>query len=104
MLESYTVGATCWAGGRTGGRADGRTDVEHLEQQSGVGGKDVVGATGHPMLLVAPAHNRQVPPEGVSERYDDLRSSSKVLLDLACSSHKAMWEMNKHILFDAFEE
>ena len=69
--------------GRAGGRTDGRTDVEHLAQQSGVGGKDVVGATGHPMLLVAPAHNRQVPPEGVSERYDDLRSSSKVLLDLA---------------------
>lgn len=93
MLESDPVGAT-WG---PGVRRAPRTTVWGWD-------KDVVGATGHPMLLVAPAHDKQVPPERVSELYEDLGSSSKVLLDLACSSHNAMWEMNKHILFDASEQ
>ncbi len=48
----------------------GRTDVEHRELQSGVGGKDVNGVTGHPILLMAPAHNREVPPRRLRERYE----------------------------------
>lgn len=90
MLESDPVGAT-WG---EGVRRAPRTTVWGW-------GQDVVAATDHPMLLVSPAHDKQIPPERVRELYEDLGSSSKVLLDLACSSHNAMWEMNQSILFDA---
>lgn len=54
-----------------------------------------------PMLLVAPATDGQVSPERVVELYEDLGSSRKILLDLACGSHNAMWETNRDLLFDA---
>jgi fermentation-respiration switch protein FrsA (DUF1100 family) len=54
-----------------------------------------------PMLLVAGIHDRQVPPSRVTEMYEDLGASEKVLLDLGCSSHNAMWEINAPLLFDA---
>jgi esterase/lipase len=53
------------------------------------------------MLLVAPATDGQVSPERVVELFDDIGSSKKILLDLACSSHNAMWEMNRDLLFQA---
>lgn len=90
MLESDPVGAT-WG---EGVRRAPRTTVWGWGQAE-------VAATDHPMLLVSPAHDKQIPPERVTELYEDLGSSSKVLLDLACSSHNAMWEMNQEILFDA---
>jgi len=31
----------------------------------------------------------------------DLGAQSKVLIDLACSSHNAMWEKNHRLLFQA---
>jgi hypothetical protein len=33
--------------------------------------------------------------------YDDIGSSDKVLIDLGCSSHNAMWESNHLALFGA---
>ena len=53
------------------------------------------------MLLVAPETDGLVPPMRVRELYEDLGSSKKVLLNLACSSHNAMWETNRSLLFNA---
>ena len=33
--------------------------------------------------------------------YDDLGASDKVLIDLGCSSHNAMWESNHLMMFNA---
>ena len=53
------------------------------------------------MLIVSPIHDAQVPPSSVRNLYEDLGAEEKVLLDLGCSSHNAMWEMNAEMLFDA---
>jgi esterase/lipase len=53
------------------------------------------------MLLVAPATDGQVAPARVRELYEDVGSTKKVLIDLACSSHNAMWESNRMLLFQA---
>lgn len=90
MLDSDPVGAT-WG---TGVRRAPATTVWGW-------GADVVGRTANPMLLVAPIHDAQVPVARVRELYEDLGAEQKVLLDLGCSSHNAMWEMNHEILFDA---
>ena len=39
--------------------------------------------------------------ERVQHLYDDIGSSHKVFVQLACSSHNAMWEMNRMLLFRA---
>jgi esterase/lipase len=49
-----------------------------------------------PTLVIAAALDKQVLPERVRQVYDDLGSADKVLLDLGCSSHNAMWEA-KHL-------
>lgn len=90
MLDSDPVGAT-WG---TGVRRAPRTTVWGW-------GQDVVEQTETPMLIVSPIHDAQVPPSSVRNLYEDLGAQEKVLLDLACSSHNAMWEMNHEILFDA---
>jgi len=54
-----------------------------------------------PALLVTGAHDKQVAPERVRELYADLGSPQKVVVDLACSSHNAMWERNHLLLFKA---
>lgn len=54
-----------------------------------------------PYLMVAGIHDKQVPPERVQALFEDLGSPSKVLVDLACSSHNAMWEGNRNLLFKA---
>jgi esterase/lipase len=53
-----------------------------------------------PYLMITGEHDKQVAPQRVRELYDDLGSDNKVLIDLACSSHNAMWEKNRSILFD----
>lgn len=60
-----------------------------------------IGATRAPMLLVAAALDKQVPAERVRAAYEDLGASDKVLLDLGCASHNAMWESNRELLFEA---
>jgi hypothetical protein len=42
----------------------------------------------------------QTEPTGVRDLYADVGSTEKVFIDLACSSHNAMWERN-HLLFRA---
>jgi esterase/lipase len=54
-----------------------------------------------PTLMVAGVHDKQVAPERVHEMYEDLGAADKVLVDLACSSHNAMWERNHLLLFRA---
>lgn len=54
-----------------------------------------------PYLMVAGVHDVQVPPARVRELYEDLGSADKVLIDLGCASHNAMWEKNHLTLFKA---
>jgi len=54
-----------------------------------------------PFLMVAGIHDKQVLPERVLALYDDWGSKEKVFMDLACSSHNAMWETNHLLLFRA---
>ena len=54
-----------------------------------------------PFLMVSGAHDKQVNPDRVRELYADLGSKEKVFVDLACSSHNAMWEKNHLLLFQA---
>jgi pimeloyl-ACP methyl ester carboxylesterase len=61
----------------------------------------MIGQTKIPTLLVAAALDRQVPAERVKAAYDDHGAADKVLLDLGCSSHNAMWEGNHLLLFGA---
>ncbi len=61
----------------------------------------VVAKMNTPFLMIAGAHDKQVPPERVRDLYADLGSPQKVFVDLACSSHNAMWERNHALLFAA---
>jgi pimeloyl-ACP methyl ester carboxylesterase len=54
-----------------------------------------------PTLMVAGAHDKQVPPERVRDLYTDLGARQKVFVELACSSHNALWERNHLLLFQA---
>jgi len=54
-----------------------------------------------PYLMVSGADDKQVAPERVRQLYADLGSKEEVLIDLACSSHNAMWEKNHLLLFQA---
>jgi len=61
----------------------------------------MIGGTKTPTLFIAGAHDKQVPPARVRDAYDDLGATEKVLIDLGCSSHNAMWEMNHLTMFSA---
>jgi pimeloyl-ACP methyl ester carboxylesterase len=90
MLDSDPVGATWGLGVR---RAPNTTNWGWSSE--------VVGKMRTPTLLVAAIHDRQVAPERVRELYADLGAREKVLIDLGCASHNAMWEKNHLILFKA---
>lgn len=90
MLASDPVGAT-WG---SGVRRAPRTVTWGFNQA-------VVAALETPMLLFAPATDGQVSPQSVRAMYEDLGSDRKILVDLACSSHNAMWETNRNLLFEA---
>jgi pimeloyl-ACP methyl ester carboxylesterase len=90
MLESDPVGAT-WGPG-----------VRRAPQTTTWGwNAATVGKTQIPTLMVTGAHDKQVPPARVRDLYADLGSHEKVFVDLACSSHNAMWERNHLLLFHA---
>jgi pimeloyl-ACP methyl ester carboxylesterase len=57
-----------------------------------------------PTLLVAGVHDAQVSPAGVARLHADIGASQKVFVDLACSSHNALWERNHLALFQASRE
>jgi pimeloyl-ACP methyl ester carboxylesterase len=90
MLESDPVGAT-WG---TGLRRAPQVTVWGWTT-------DAVKKMQTPILMVTGAHDKQVPPERVRNLYEDLGSHQKVFVDLACSSHNAMWEKNHLLLFQA---
>ncbi len=90
MLLSDAVGAT-WAPG-----------VRRAPQVPTWGfNQAVASAMTTPFLMISGADDKQVPQERVRELYADLGSAHKVFIDLACSSHNAMWEKNHLALFQA---
>ena len=90
MLESDPVGAA-WG-----------TGVRRAPEGTGWGWNLAVAAQLQiPALLVSGAHDKQVSPDSVRGLYGDLGSPRKVFVDLACSSHNAMWEKNHLLLFRA---
>jgi pimeloyl-ACP methyl ester carboxylesterase len=90
MLASDSVGST-WG---TGVRRAPQVPTWGFNQT-------VVAKMQTPFLMVAGIHDKQVLPERVRELYADLGAKQKVLVDLACSSHNAMWERNHLLLFKA---
>jgi pimeloyl-ACP methyl ester carboxylesterase len=93
MVASDPVGAT-WG-----------TGVRRAPQVTSWGWTQaVVQKTQIPTLMVAGVHDKQVNPDRVRELYADLGSPRKVFIDLACSSHNAMWEQNHMLLFKASAE
>ena len=90
MLESDPVGAT-WGKG-----------VRRAPETANWGwNAAMVGKSQTPTLMVSGAHDKQVAPSRVRELYADLGAQEKVFVDLACSSHNAMWERNHTLLFQA---
>jgi pimeloyl-ACP methyl ester carboxylesterase len=90
MLASDPVGAT-WG-----------TGVRRAPQTSTWGwNQAMVGKTQAPTLMVSGQYDKQVPPDRVRDLYADLAAPQKVFVDLACSSHNAMWEKNHVLLFRA---
>src|SRR5437762_13125340 len=86
MLASDPVGAT-WGPG-----------VRRAPQVPTWGfNQAVVAKMQTPFLMVTGAHDKQVAPERVRDLYADLGSKEKVIVELACSSHNAMWEKNHQI-------
>jgi pimeloyl-ACP methyl ester carboxylesterase len=90
MLASDPVGATWGPGVR---RAPVTTDWGWTT--------DMVARTQIPTLMISGAHDKQVASERVRDLYADLGAKEKVFIDLACSSHNAMWERNHTLLFKA---
>jgi pimeloyl-ACP methyl ester carboxylesterase len=64
----------------------------------------VVGKMQIPAMFVAPVHDVQATPKNVGELMADYGAKEKVLLDLACASHNALWERNHLLLFKASAE
>ena len=90
MLASDPVGAT-WGPG-----------VRRAPQTAVWGWTPAMAAkTMIPTLMVSGVHDKQVPPQRVQELFADLGATQKVFIDLACSSHNAMWEKNHLLLFRA---
>jgi pimeloyl-ACP methyl ester carboxylesterase len=90
MLASDPVGAT-WGPG-----------VRRAPQTATWGwNAAAVGKTQTPTLMIAGQHDKQVPPERVRDLYTDLGAPQKLFVDLACSSHNAMWEKNRLLMFKA---
>jgi pimeloyl-ACP methyl ester carboxylesterase len=90
MIESDSVGAT-WGPG-----------VRRAPQETVWGWNQAIAAKIEiPALLVSGAYDKQVAPNGVRTLYSDIGSVQKVFVDLACSSHNALWEKNHLLLFHA---
>jgi pimeloyl-ACP methyl ester carboxylesterase len=90
MIESDPVGAT-WGPG-----------VRRAPQTTSWGwNQSIVSKSQIPTLMIAGVHDKQVNPERVRELYADLGAQHKIFIDLACSSHNAMWEKNHNLLFRA---
>jgi pimeloyl-ACP methyl ester carboxylesterase len=60
-----------------------------------------IGGTKIPTMIIAGALDKQVTPDRVKIAYEDHGATDKVLVDLACSSHNAMWEKNHLLMYQA---
>ncbi len=60
-----------------------------------------VAGTTIPTMVIAGVHDKQVPPDRARMVYEDLGAADKMFVDLACSSHNAMWEGNHLLMFAA---
>jgi fermentation-respiration switch protein FrsA (DUF1100 family) len=60
-----------------------------------------VGKSMTPTLIVQGIHDKQVSPARAKDLFADLGAPQKMLIDLGCSSHNAMWEGNHLLLFRA---
>lgn len=90
MLASDPVGAT-WAPG-----------VRRAPELAGTSwGPAMTQKVTMPTLLVAAQHDLVITPERVRELHADIGSSQKVLVELARSSHRALWERNYLLVFRA---
>jgi hypothetical protein len=90
MLESDPVGAT-WGPG-----------VRRAPQTTTWGwNAAAVASMKTPALMVAAIHDRQVDAARVRELYADYGAAQKVMVDLGCASHNAMWEQGRTTLFRA---
>jgi pimeloyl-ACP methyl ester carboxylesterase len=89
MLASDPIGAT-WGPG-----------VRRAPEMTGTWAPAMAKKLTVPFLMVSGAHDKQVAPDRVRELYADAGSTEKVFVDLACSSHNAMWERNHVLLFRA---
>jgi len=57
-----------------------------------------------PTLMIAAAHDKQVDPARVRDLYDDYGAKEKVLIDLGCASHSAMWDkVRTHVFRSSLE-
>jgi pimeloyl-ACP methyl ester carboxylesterase len=63
--------------------------------------KAIVSKMQTPFAMVTGPHDKQVSSERVRALYGDLGSKDKVFIDLACTSHNAMWERNRGLLYKA---
>jgi pimeloyl-ACP methyl ester carboxylesterase len=93
MLASDPVGALWGPGVRrapTGGGGGGATWTQAAAAKTMI-----------PTLMVSGVHDGQVNPQSVRNLFEDLGAKQKVFIDLACSSHNAMWEKNHLLLFQA---
>lgn len=89
MLASDPVGAT-WGPG-----------VRRAPETTGDWPAAMAANLTTPFLMISGAHDKQVLPDRVRDLYADAGSTEKVFVDLACSSHNAMWERNHLLLFRA---
>jgi len=90
MLASDPVGASWGSGVR---RAPVVTNTDW--SSATVAGVQI------PTLMITGVYDKQNAPASVHDLYADLGSKSKVLVDLACSSHNAAWEKNHLLMFQA---
>ena len=63
--------------------------------------REAVATARTPFLMVTGEHDKQVDPQRVRDLYQDWGGDSKVIIDLGCSSHNAMWEKNRQMLYQA---
>lgn len=90
MLKSDPVGAT-WG---TGVRRAPNVLVSGW-------GPEILAKTQAPVLMVSGQYDKTVPSDHVRQLYAALPAHKNVFVDLACSSHNAMWEKNHLLLFRA---
>jgi pimeloyl-ACP methyl ester carboxylesterase len=92
MLASDPVGATWGSGVRRAPRAI-----------TFGWGADVVASSAAPLLMVAGTQDAQIAPQLVQNLYADY-GGQKFYLEMACSSHNAMWERDAQQLYEASYE